>query len=94
MNTDKILFTKSIFALLSQPLSVRIIEYLQENGEKNVTSIHEDLEIDQSVASNQLGLMKSRKIVKSRRDARKTIYSIDIENYNNYLRIAAELSDI
>jgi ArsR family transcriptional regulator, zinc-responsive transcriptional repressor len=91
MNTDKILFTKSIFALLSQPLSVRIIEYLQENGEKNVTSIQEDLEIEQCVASKQLGLMKARKIVKSRRDARKIIYSIDIENFNNYLRIAAEL---
>ena len=45
-------------------------------GEKNVTQICNDLEMNQSAVSHQLKILRSSKLIKARRDGKMMLYSL------------------
>ncbi len=69
---------------LAHPLRVAIIELLDEKKEMTVTEIYKALGMEQAAASHHLNILKSRGVLKSRRDGKNTFYSI---RPNSILRI-------
>lgn len=65
-----------IFKLLSDKTRLKILLTL-ENGEQNVTSIAESVNMEQSATSHQLRLLKDNRIVRSRREGKTIYYSLD-----------------
>lgn len=59
-----------IFKMLSDPTRLKILLSLQE-GERNVTSIAEQVQMEQSAVSHQLKLLKDNRIVKSERQGKR-----------------------
>lgn len=72
---EKTLSTVSkIFKVLSDPTRLSIL-YLLENKEINVGTIAGTLSLEQSAVSHQLKLLKSARLVKSRRVGKMMVYS-------------------
>ena len=65
-----------IFKMLGDPTRLKILLSLEE-GERNVTSIAEQVMMEQSAVSHQLKLLKDNRIVKSERQGKTILYSLD-----------------
>jgi DNA-binding transcriptional ArsR family regulator len=65
-----------IFKVLSDVTRLKIVLSL-EAGERNVTSIAETVEMEQSAVSHQLKLLRENNVVKSRREGKTILYSLD-----------------
>jgi DNA-binding transcriptional ArsR family regulator len=65
-----------IFKVLSDVTRLKIVLTLK-SGERNVTSIAEVVEMEQSAVSHQLKLLRDNDVVKSRRDGKTIYYSLD-----------------
>lgn len=68
-----------IFKVLADPTRLKII-YALSMSEMCVTDISESLQMSQSSISHQLALLKSRDLIKVRKDGRKSFYSLDDEH--------------
>ncbi len=61
---------------IAHPMRIAIIEMLDKNKQMNVTSIYENLKIEQASASHHLNVLKNKGVLKSRRSGKNTFYSI------------------
>lgn len=65
-----------MFKVLSDPTRLKILLYLK-NGEQNVTAISQAVEMEQSAVSHQLRLLRENHVVKTRREGKAVLYSLD-----------------
>ena len=65
-----------IFKLLSDVTRLKILLTL-EQGERNVTSIAEVVQMEQSAVSHQLKLLKDNRMVKARREGKTVFYRLE-----------------
>lgn len=73
-----------VLRAVAHPIRLQIVELL-EHGELCVGDIVEKLAVPQSVASQQLGLMRDKQVLQCRRDGTKAFYSIKNRNVINLL---------
>jgi len=73
-----------VLKAVAHPVRLQIVELL-EHGEQRVGDIVEKLEVPQSVASQQLGLMKDKQVLQCRREGNKAFYRIKNRNVINLL---------
>jgi len=78
-NTDNCL---EVLKALAHPIRIRIVELLVFDKEEfAVGEIQEELGEEQAVVSHQLGVLKTRGVVKFRKDGRSRLYSIADDRY-------------
>jgi DNA-binding transcriptional ArsR family regulator len=65
----------SLFQLLSDRTRLRILMLLAE-GERNVSSLCESLDLPQPTVSHHLGLLRIRNVIGNRRDGKQVFYSL------------------
>ena len=68
-----------VYRALNNKLRQKLISFIHEKGQVNVTTIYKRLRIEQSVASQQLGILRKENIVKTEKEGRTVFYSL---NYN------------
>lgn len=73
---DSMDLLSSIFKVLGDPTRLKII-YALSMSDLCVTDIVELLDMSQSSISHQLSLLKKKKLIKSVKDGRRVIYSLD-----------------
>lgn len=78
-----------IFKLLSDVTRLKILLSL-EQGERNVTSIAEFVEMEQSAVSHQLKLLRESRMVKSRREGKTILYRLDDDHVFDILEQTLE----
>lgn len=76
---DTIHLVSQTFKALGEPTRIRILHLLALK-ECSVNEISETLELKQSTVSHQLRLLKSLRLVKSRREGTSKFYSYDDEH--------------
>jgi DNA-binding transcriptional ArsR family regulator len=76
LNVDAVRTAASMLKCIGHPVRLQIIDLLDRQGECNVTSIYEALQIEQAVASQHLNLMRDKGILESRRDGVNVYYRI------------------
>ncbi|MCF0141423.1 MAG: helix-turn-helix transcriptional regulator [Mogibacterium sp.] len=72
---EELLDLADLFKMFSDSTRIKIL-YSLFDGEKNVSEICENIDMNQSAVSHQLKLLKSSKLVKSRREGKTVIYSL------------------
>lgn len=65
-----------VLRCIGHPVRLRIVELLETEGELNVSTIRENVGLEQAVASQHLGLMRNKGILASRREGVNVLYSI------------------
>lgn len=76
LNRKTIQSISKLFKVICDPTRLSIL-FLLQNKELNVGSIALSLDMEQSAVSHQLKTLKDSRLVKSRRDGKNIIYSLD-----------------
>ncbi|MCK5781652.1 MAG: winged helix-turn-helix transcriptional regulator [Flavobacteriales bacterium] len=71
---------------MAHPTRIAMIEMLYHDKEMTVTEIHSSLDIEQAVASNHLGILKNKNIVKCHREGKKMFYSLKMQNVHSVIQ--------
>ena len=85
----QIIKLSNMFSVLGDETRLSIVYFLK-NGDANVTQIANGLGISQSLVSHQLKILRDMLIVKSRRDGKQVIYSLDDEHVFVLIETALE----
>ncbi len=75
INEDELMDLADLFKMFADSTRIKILVDLSQ-GEKNVSEICEDLEMNQSAVSHQLKILKNAKLLTSRRDGKSMIYAL------------------
>lgn len=78
-----------LFKVFGDSTRVKILYVLFE-GERNVTQICDVLGMNQPAVSNQLKILKTSKLVKSRRDGKSMLYSLADEHVKTIIAMGKE----
>ena len=79
ISMDVLFELSEFFKFFGDTTRIRII-HLMLSGEISVNEIAEKLNLEQSVVSHQLRILRTANLVKPRRDGRKIFYSLDDEH--------------
>ena len=78
-----------LFKIFGDPTRIRIL-YAMLDTERCVNDIAGGLEMSQSSVSHQLRILKTSKLVKSRREGKSIFYSLDDEHVRSILNMGME----
>ena len=79
------------YRALAHGLRLQIIGLIDEAGEINVFRIYKTLEIEQSVASQHLAVLRRQGVVNARREGKKIFYTLNYEAIKNLVDHSAGL---
>ena len=86
---ERIYDLADLFKVFSDSTRIRIL-YTLIDGEKNVSDICDESEMNQSAVSHQLKTLKSSHLVKVRRDGKAMLYSLADDHVETILKIGME----
>ena len=78
-----------LFRTFADATRIRILEVLSR-GEICVNDLADKIELTQPAVSHQLRILKQNRLVKSRRDGKQILYSLDDEHVHLILKTGAE----
>lgn len=78
-----------LFKIFGDSTRIRILYDLFEQ-ERNVGEICEDLEMNQSAVSHQLKILRTSKLIRSRREGKSIIYSLADEHVKTIIAMGKE----
>ena len=91
LTQEQLQIATNILKVIAHPIRMSILSFLEDNEKLNVTQIQKYLEIEQSVASHHLGLLRDKGVLKSERVGKKIFYSL---RYKNLTQIVNCVSSI
>lgn len=89
MDEEELLDLADLFKMFADSTRIKIL-YDLFDGEKNVSEICEDIEMNQSAVSHQLKALKTSKLVRSRRDGKAVYYSLADEHVKTIIAMGKE----
>jgi DNA-binding transcriptional ArsR family regulator len=69
-------FKAGVFQALAHPSRIAIIELLRDERDVSVSRINERLGLEQANVSQHLAVLRSKHLVKSRKDGNQVLYSL------------------
>ena len=76
---DKLQYSATLVKALAHPLRLKILEYIDSQGVINVNKIYSSLNIEQSVTSQHLSLLKLAGVVNCTKDGKFMHYQINYD---------------
>jgi DNA-binding transcriptional ArsR family regulator len=76
---------------LAHPLRLSMIQFIDKHGEINVNKIYHQLKLEQSITSQHLRILRTARLVTTRRDGKRIYYSVDYDAINELLAICEQL---
>ena len=68
-----------VFRAINHPLRQEILRLLHDQQQMMVTEIYRKLRLEQSVASQQLGILRNAGFVNTHKDGKKVFYSVNYD---------------
>lgn len=90
-DSDQTKKAAAILRAMNHKLRRDILSLINKHGSTNVTSIYKELNIEQSVASQHLAIMRRAKIVSANRTGKQILYSVNHERINHYMNKVKEI---
>ena len=89
VSEDELSDLAELFKVFGDSTRIKIL-YDLFGGEKNVTEISADLEMNQSAVSHQLKLLKNARLIGSRREGKQMIYSLADDHVKTIIAMGKE----
>lgn len=89
MNEDELCDLAELFKIFGDSTRIKIL-YDLFDGERSVTEICDDLDMNQSAISHQLKILKVSKLVRSRREGKTVLYALDDEHVKTIIAMGKE----
>ena len=81
-----------VLRAINHDLRKQMIDLLEDRGELTVTEIFVTLRVEQSIASQHLGILRKAGVVETRRDGKFIYYSLNKERLSYLAEVVKELS--
>lgn len=81
-NNEKLHYSSELMRALAHPLRLRILEFIDRQGAINVNKIYNTLNIEQSITSQHLKILKLAGVVHAEKHGKFVTYEIDYEVIN------------
>lgn len=78
-NSEKLETSCELMRALAHPLRLRILEFIDSNGSINVNKIYNTLNIEQSITSQHLKIMRLAGVIDALRDGKFVHYTINYD---------------
>ena len=78
-NLNTIKKAKNVLRAINHKLRENLLVFIDSKGKVKVTDIHTSLNIEQSVASQHLSILRNADLVKTERDGKCIYYSVNYE---------------
>ncbi|MEO7176188.1 MAG: metalloregulator ArsR/SmtB family transcription factor [Saprospiraceae bacterium] len=85
-NNEKIQISSEILRALAHPLRIKILEFIDQHKVINVNKIYNTLNLEQSITSQHLRIMRGAGVVITERDGKYVHYSIDYAKVANAMK--------
>jgi len=79
INNDKLQESAEILRAVAHPLRMQILEFIDRNEAINVNKIYNTLNLEQSITSQHLRILRMAGLVTTERDGKFIHYSIDYD---------------
>jgi len=76
-NSDKLAYSCELMRALAHPLRLKILEFIDTHGTINVNKIYNTLQIEQSITSQHLRILRLAGVVNAKRDGKFMHYNIN-----------------
>ncbi len=76
-NNDKLTYSCELMRALAHPLRLKILEFIDGHGTINVNKIYNTLNIEQSITSQHLRILRLAGVVNAKRDGKYMHYNIN-----------------
>ena len=84
--------TAILLRAIEHPLRQKILHFISSNEQVFVTKVHTRFKIEQSVASDHLGILRDAKLVVANRKGRFIYYSVNREEINRLHQLLENLN--
>ena len=90
---DPALMKKAAFALriINHPMRIQILKLLNHHGSLTVTEVHEKLNVEAAVASQELAILRQQGIVTAQQHGEKIQYSVNHKRIDEIREISRQL---
>jgi len=78
-NSEKLHYSSELMRALAHPLRLKILEFIDRQGSINVNKIYNTLNIEQSITSQHLKILKMAGVVQAEKSGKFVKYEIDYE---------------
>jgi DNA-binding transcriptional ArsR family regulator len=85
LNIEQLERASIVLKAIAHPLRIAILNSLEGGKKLTVTEIHEKLDIEQSVASHHLGILRDKGILSVKREGKNSYYTIKDSMYNTLI---------
>ena len=89
ISEDTLCDLAELFKVFGDSTRIKIL-YNLFSGEKNVTEICRDLEMNQSAVSHQLKILRTAKLVQGRREGKSIVYALADEHVKTIIAMGIE----
>lgn len=86
INNEKLEYSSEILRALAHPLRMKILEFIDQNDTINVNKIYNTLNLEQSITSQHLRILRLAGLVKTERDGKFIHYSLDYNMIGNTVK--------
>lgn len=80
INEDKLETSSNIIRALAHPLRLKILDFIDKNKSINVNKIYNTLNLEQSITSQHLRILRVAGLVETLRDGKQIFYAVNYEN--------------
>ena len=89
MSEDELVDLAELFKMFADSTRIKILYDLLD-GEKNVSQITADLDMNQSAVSHQLKILKTSKLIDSHRDGKSVFYKLADDHVRTIIAMGKE----
>ncbi|MEM1322979.1 MAG: metalloregulator ArsR/SmtB family transcription factor [Bacteroidota bacterium] len=72
---------------IAHPIRLAIVDMLFKNEQMSVSEIHEQLHIEQAVASHHLRILKNKKVVTVNRTGKNSFYALTSKDFHDIIEV-------
>jgi len=84
---------REVYRAINHDLRRKILELIHEKKKMMVTDIYRDLQLEQSVASQHLAILRQAKFVITERQGRVILYSVNYDRLKEIFLVSKSLAD-
>ena len=83
LDQEKLLVASEILRAIAHPLRLRILEFIDQNDSINVNKIYNTLNLEQSITSQHLRILRINNLVSTTRDGKYIHYRVNYDAVAN-----------
>lgn len=86
LNNEKLQESSEVLRALAHPLRMQILEFIDANKTINVNKIYNTLQLEQSITSQHLKVLRAAELVHTHREGKFILYTVNYPKLDNAMK--------